>query len=364
MKKMKIVNIVGARPQFIKVALFRKAARRFPGIKFVIVHTGQHYDANMSDIFFRDLDMPKPDYNLKTGSLSTAEQTARMAEGIDRVLAKESPDMVFVYGDTNSTLAGSLAAAKAGIPLAHVEAGLRSFNRKMPEEINRIITDHIADILFAPTITAVRNLKKECIRKGVYLTPDVMLDMLVAYSKVSKNRSRILTKLGVKPKRYYLATVHRSYNTDDVKRLKNLISVFNGLDKPVVFPVHPRTKKALSLNRLRVAKGNIIITEPVPYIDMLMLEMNAAAILTDSGGVQKEAHFFRVPCVTLREETEWVETVMSGWNIVAGVRGDKIRNALKRFASGREKERGVKKKDAMAARKMLDIALKYIKERS
>lgn len=365
MKKMssrfKIIHVVGARPQFVKVALVVEAAHGFSGLASVIVHTGQHYDRNMSDVFFKDLSIPKPKYNLGIGSGLQAEQTAQMLEKLESVFLKEKPDMVFVYGDTNSTLAGSLAAAKLNIPLAHVEAGLRSFNRTMPEEINRVITDRIANVLFCPTKTAVVNLKKEGISKGVFRVNDVMIDMLERHAEVAGKRSSILKRLKQRPGAYYLATVHRAANTDDVKRLKQLVKAFNSLDKKVIFPVHPRTRRAIAANRIRVG-ANVVMSDAVSYIDMLSLELNAAAILTDSGGVQKEAHYFKVPCVTLRDETEWVETVKSGWNTLAGVDGSKIRRALRRYASNATyTNRKIKKVRGSSAKEMLKIALRYLR---
>lgn len=354
---MKILHVVGARPQFVKMALLIEAAKSFPGLESVVAHTGQHYDRNMSGVFFSQLRMPKPRYNLGVGSGSYASQVGKMAVRLAGVLAKEEPDMVFVYGDTNSTLAGAIAAVRAQIPLAHVEAGLRSFNCRMPEETNRILTDKVSDLLFAPTTTAVKNLRSEGISKGVFHVEDVMLDMLVKYSKIARKRSAILKKTGLKRGGYYLATVHRSYNTDDMKRLKAILKMLAALDKPVVFPAHPRTKKAIADNGLACGR-NIMMIQPVPYVDMLMLEMNAAAILTDSGGVQKEAFFLGVPCVTLREETEWVETVKSGWNVLAGVDAAKVKRALARF-SKRKRPKAMNSAGS-PAKKMLKITMEQM----
>ena len=311
----RIVTVVGARPQFIKAAAVSRALRAEPGMEEILVHTGQHYDENMSNVFFEELDIPKPDYHLGIGSGTHGSQTGRMLEVIERVLLDERPDRVLVYGDTNSTLAGALAAAKLHVPVDHVEAGLRSFNRHMPEEINRVLTDHASDLLFAPTDAAVENLRREGIAEHrVQLVGDVMYDAALYYGAKAERQSRVLEQLSLRSKGYILATVHRAENTDDPARLH---AIFDGLecvaqDMPVVLPLHPRTRRCLSLLRIKAASINLI--EPVGYLEMVMLEKNAAVIATDSGGVQKEAFFYRVPCVTLRDETEWVETVDSGWN--------------------------------------------------
>ena len=360
-RRFKIVHIVGARPQFVKMALVAEAARSFRSLRSRIIHTGQHYDANMSDVFFRELRIPKPDYNLGVGSGSHIEQIAAMMQRLESVLLKEEPDIVFVYGDTNSTLAGMLACIRLNIPLAHVEAGLRSYNRSMPEETNRVMTDRVSSILFCPTRTAVANLRREGVTKGVFLVADVMLDMLAKYAKTAGRKSKMLARLKQIKGGYYLATVHRVANTDDMGRLKRLMKVFGKLDKQVVFPVHPRTKKAIVAARIRPG-DNVKMMPPVPYIDMLALEMNAAAILTDSGGVQKEAAFFKVPCVTLREETEWVETVRSGWNVVTGIDEARIRRALGKFAKHKPRAQTYAKTGG-SARKMLEIAVRYLKNR-
>lgn len=317
---VKIVSVVGARPQFIKAAAVSRVLRVTEGVREILVHTGQHYDANMSDVFFEELEIPMPDYNLGIGSGSHGEQTGRMLEAIEKVLMEEKPDWVLVYGDTNSTLAGALAAVKLHIPVAHVEAGLRSFNRRMPEEINRVLTDHASDLLFAPTKTAVENLRHEGIPEGqIKLVGDVMYDAALFYGKMAEQKSRILDKLRLKPKEYILATVHRAENTDDPERLW---AIFDALceiacEIKVILPLHPRTRQALiKTGMYDKATKNICLTEPVGYLDMIMLEKNARLIATDSGGVQKEAFFFRVPCVTLREETEWIELVEMGWNII------------------------------------------------
>ncbi len=324
---MKIVTVIGARPQFIKAAVVSRAITKYnqsvsysDRIEEILVHTGQHYDENMSDVFFKELDIPRPDYNLGIGSASHGAQTGMMLEKIEKVLIKEGPDRVLVYGDTNSTLAGALAASKIHIPVAHVEAGLRSFNRQMPEEINRILTDHIADMLFAPTQTAVDNLQNEGIPKHkIFLVGDVMYDAALYYSERAHERSNILEQYHLQPRQYILATVHRAENTDSTVRLKAIVEGLLQVTKqiPIVLPLHPRTKAALIRDGLyELVINSLIVIPPVGYLEMAMLEKNACLIATDSGGVQKEAYFYRVPCITLREETEWVELVEAGWNIL------------------------------------------------
>ncbi|WP_243028299.1 non-hydrolyzing UDP-N-acetylglucosamine 2-epimerase [Thermus albus] len=316
----KVLSVVGARPQFIKAALVSRALRNTPEVSEVLVHTGQHYDKNMSEVFFRELDIPEPDYNLGIGGGTHGQNTGRMLEAIEEVLLRERPHWVLVYGDTDSTLAGALAAAKLHIPVAHVEAGLRSFNRRMPEEINRVLTDHIADLLFAPTEVAVRNLLREGIPPDkVYWVGDVMYDAALYYGEKAEGQSRILSKLGLKPKGYILATIHRAENTDDPVRLGVILQAFAEVHReiPVVFPVHPRTRKRAEAFGLGPLLDAVMAVDPVGYLDMVMLEKNARLIATDSGGVQKEAFFYRVPCVTLREETEWQELLDLGWNKLA-----------------------------------------------
>lgn len=315
---LKILHVVGVRPQFIKAAAVSRVLRAVPGVREVLVHTGQHYDENVSEVFFRELEIPEPDYNLGIGSGSHGEQTGRMLEAIERVLLEERPDWVLVYGDTNSTLAGALAAVKLHIPVAHVEAGLRSFNRRMPEEINRVLTDHAADLLFAPTQAAVENLRQEGIpEERIHLVGDVMYDAALFYGEKARLHSRVLARLALKPKEYVLVTIHRAENTDDPARLQAIVEglCIVGGSVPVVFPVHPRTRKVLEFSGLwDKASDRLRLIDPVGYLDMVMLEQNARLIATDSGGVQKEAFFYRVPCVTLRGETEWVELVELGWN--------------------------------------------------
>jgi UDP-N-acetylglucosamine 2-epimerase len=288
----------------------------------VMVHTGQHYDENMSQVFFDELEIREPDYNLGVGSGTHGQMTGAMLEKIEEVLFKEEPDAVLVYGDTNSTLAGALAASKLHIPVGHVEAGLRSFNRQMPEEINRVLTDHVSSFLFCPTDTAVKNLKKEGITEGVFKVGDVMFDSFLFSKQLAEKKSIILSELGLKPKGYCLVTVHREENTTHGRRLTGIFEAFNKLamqDCPFIAPLHPRTAKALNeLGRDRLCGHHVRIVDPVSYLDMVSLETHAKMILTDSGGVQKEAYFAETPCIILRNETEWVELVEHGYNVIAG----------------------------------------------
>lgn len=324
---MKAVTIVGARPQFIKAASVSRAIQKHnkehdAQITEVMVHTGQHYDENMSQVFFDELEIREPDYNLGVGSGTHGKMTGTMLEKIEEVLLEEKPDAVLVYGDTNSTLAGALAASKLHIPVGHVEAGLRSFNRQMPEEINRVLTDHVSTFLFCPTDTAVENLKKEGITEGVFKVGDVMFDSFLFNKQLAEKKSIILSELGIKPKSYCLVTVHREENTTNGKRLTGIFEAFNKLstqDCPFIAPLHPRTAKALNeLGGDRLSGPHVRILDPVSYLDMVLLEIHAKVILTDSGGVQKEAYFAETPCITLRNETEWVELVEHGYNVIAG----------------------------------------------
>ena len=315
---MKVATIVGARPQFIKCAPVSRKLREVA--LEVLIHTGQHYDSNMSDLFFRDLEIPEPDYNLGVGSGTHGEQSGEMLKQIEKVLLKEKPDYVLVFGDTNSTLAGALAAAKLCISVVHVEAGLRSFNRLMPEEINRVVTDHLSSLLFCPTETSINNLKREGITEGVHLVGDVMYDALLLHSKRAEEKSKILERLRLRPKTYFLATVHRAENTNDPSRLAAIVKAFEMISdiSMVLWPVHPRARKVLESYGLQGNGRSFRVVDPVSYLDMLCLEKGARAILTDSGGVQKEAYWLQVPCITLRAESEWVETLLSGWNTLAG----------------------------------------------
>jgi UDP-GlcNAc3NAcA epimerase len=323
---VKVVSIVGARPQFIKAAPVSRVLRT-NNIE-ILVNTGQHYDDDMSAVFFRELDIPKPDYNLGVGSGTHGKQTGEMLIKIEEVLIKEKPDFVMVFGDTNSTISGALAAVKLTIPLAHVEAGLRSLNREMPEEHNRVLTDHCSDLLFCPTRAAADCLAREGMHKGVYIVGDVMLDAFLHNIEIARTHSKILEDLGVTPKGYNLATVHRAYNTDNPKRLYNILSALSHIGQQVILPIHPRTRKQIVRYQmtgfLSDKDSNLTVIEPAGYLDMLMLEQNSRLVLTDSGGVQKEAYFMAVPCITLRPETEWMETVHAGWNILVDDDKDKI----------------------------------------
>lgn len=310
---MKIASIIGARPNFIKCAPLSREIRKH--YKEVLIHTGQHYDYDMNKIFFDELNIPKPEYHLDVGSGLHGEQTGEMLKRIETVLIKESPDLVLVYGDTNTTLAGALAASKLHMKVGHIEAGVRSFDKRMPEEVNRVLTDHCSDLLFCPTETALKNLRNEGVKNGIYHTGDVMVDTLKENIKIAKKESYILSDLCL-PKKYYLATVHRVENTDSSERLSNIVDAFCEI-KNLVFPCHPRTEKMLKVfnlwNRLNKA---IRIIKPVGYFDMLMLEQSANKIITDSGGVQKEAYLLKIPCIVLRESTEWREMVEDGWSVL------------------------------------------------
>ena len=332
---MKIVTVVGARPQFIKLAAVSRVLRKKH--QEIIVHTGQHYDTNMSDIFFEELEIPKPDYNLNVGSGTHAEQTAQMLMGIEKILLNEKPDYLLVYGDTNSTLAGALAASKIHIPVIHVEAGLRSFNMRMPEEQNRILTDHISEILFCPTETAVKNLKKEGIERNVYCTGDVMCDAVLYYTsdseKKTENRIDELEcwygdKNKLREEKWYLSTIHRAENTDAKEKIEQILAALEVLEHPVIFPVHPRTKKMVQEICTQEGYKNIICVNPIGYKEMLYFTKNAVKVVTDSGGLQKEAYILKVPCVTVRDQTEWVETLPGGHNILAKPEKEDILNKV------------------------------------
>jgi UDP-GlcNAc3NAcA epimerase len=308
-----ILTVVGARPQFIKAAPVSAALER-AGLREILVHTGQHFDAAMSDVFFEELGLRRPDHHMAIHSLGHGAMTGRMLEALEAVMLAERPAQVLVYGDTNSTLAGALAAAKLNIPVAHVEAGLRSFNRRMPEEVNRVLADHVSALLFCPTHAAVENLKAEGITRGVHHVGDVMHDATIAAAERARERSAILAEHALPTRGYAVATIHRAENTDDPARFARVLAWLEtaAKERPVVMPVHPRTRKLIEARGW--APPGLMLLPPVGYLDMAMLLANAAAVFTDSGGLQKEAYFHRVPCVTLRDETEWVETVEAGWN--------------------------------------------------
>lgn len=317
----KVLTVIGARPQFIKASVVSAAIAQTSGLHEVVVHTGQHYDANMSDVFFAELGMSKPNYHLGIGGGGHGAMTGRMLADLENVLLDERPDSVLVYGDTNSTLAGALAAAKLHIPVAHVEAGLRSFNLKMPEEINRILTDRISCWLFTPTDAAADHLRREGV-PGENIIPvgDVMYDVALHHGARVKPEGGLLEKLGLSPRGYVLTTVHRAENTDDPQRLRTIVNTLGEVAKtlPVVWPLHPRTRGVLEkTGQLDSLSARVLVIDPVGYLNMVQLEKYAALIATDSGGVQKEAFFYQVPCVTLRDETEWVELVQAGWNRLA-----------------------------------------------
>ncbi|AKJ98021.1 MULTISPECIES: non-hydrolyzing UDP-N-acetylglucosamine 2-epimerase [Pseudomonas] len=327
----KIVTIVGARPQFIKAAAVSREILKHPErLVEVMVHTGQHYDPNMSQVFFDELEIPAPKYNLEVSGGTHGVMTGRMLEGIEQILLEEKPDWVLIYGDTNSTLAGALAAAKLHIPVAHVEAGLRSFNMRMPEEVNRILSDRVSTLLLCPTALAVDNLAKEGLREGVHNVGDVMYDVALFYRERAKAQSQVMAQLGLKEGAFALATCHRAENTDDPQRLGEIMAALADIaaQMPVVLPLHPRTRNLLKTHALEHHLSTIKVVDPLPFLDMVALEQAANVILTDSGGVQKEAYFYRVPCITLRDETEWVETVELGFNQLVGANRNAIKTAM------------------------------------
>ncbi len=343
---MKVLSVVGTRPQYVKAAAVSRELRRRH--REVLVDTGQHYDFNMSDVFIRELEIPRPDHNLGVGSGSHAEQTARIMLALEPLTASTMPDAMLVYGDTNSTLGGALVAAKLGVRLAHIEAGLRSFNWRMPEEINRVLTDSCADLLFCPTQSAVDNLRAEGVREGVHNVGDVMLDALRRFLPRARETSDVLARLSLEGSSFILVTLHRPANVDDLRSLASILAALSQLEERVVFPVHPRARSSL-IDMGYTPAPNLTLVDPVGYLDMLLLEMNARRIVTDSGGVQKEAYILGVPCVTCRPETEWTETVDSGWNTLAGGDPEEILDAVLRtppsgerppvFGDGRAAER-------------------------
>lgn len=326
---MRIVSVVGARPQFVKLAVICRAFAGRDGWCHRIVHTGQHYDAAMSSVFFEELRIPRPDYDLGVGSGAHGEQTGEMLKRLEPVLVDENPDWVLLYGDTNSTLAGAVVASKLMVRTAHIEAGLRSHRRGMPEEINRIVADHLSDLLLCPTALAIENLRKEGLAGRAVLTGDVMYDAAIQYRDAAEGRGGPLAEKW-RTGEFALATVHRAENTDDPEKLTAIVRALDevaGTICPVLWPVHPRTKKRLA--DIGCPDGAVTLIEPVSYFDMLLLEGRARFILTDSGGVQKEAYFFRVPCITLRDETEWVETLENGCNVLTGADTESIVNAVR-----------------------------------
>jgi UDP-N-acetylglucosamine 2-epimerase (non-hydrolysing)/UDP-GlcNAc3NAcA epimerase len=325
---IRITSVIGNRPQFIKAAAVSRRLREHHDE--TLVHTGQHYDDEMSRVFFEELGVPAPDVELGVGSGTNTAQTARMLSALEPVLASR-PDVVLVYGDTNSTLAGALAAAQAQVPLAHVEAGMRSFDRAMPEELNRVLTDHASDLLFCSTETAVGNLERESVPGAVHLVGDVMADVSLAFAPVAAERSRALEELGLEAGDYLLVTAHRAGNVDLPERLEKLVALVEALPRKVVFPLHPRTARRLEESGLRDRlEATAIVTPPLGYLDFLELARNARAVLTDSGGVQKEAYLLETPCVTLRDTTEWVETVDAGWNVLVDLDAAAALAALER----------------------------------
>ncbi len=324
---MKIVTVIGARPQFIKAAAVSNKLRK--NANEIIIHTGQHYDANMSDIFFDDLGIPRPDYNLNVGSGSHAKQTAAILTGVEEILLNENPDYLMVYGDTNSTLAGALAASKINISVIHIESGLRSYNMRMPEEQNRILTDHLSELLFCPTNVSKDNLLRENIKENVYVTGDVMCDAVLCFSDSFSNDimisriSRIIADFK-NVENWYLATVHRAENTDSIDKISEILNAFEELDYKVIFPVHPRIRSVVEKLKIENKYHNIIFSDPVGYLEMLYLTKNAKKVLTDSGGLQKEAYILGTSCVTLRNQTEWVETLNGNLNILAHIESREI----------------------------------------
>jgi UDP-GlcNAc3NAcA epimerase len=334
---IKLLTVIGARPQFIKAAMVSRAVRATDGVDEVVVHTGQHFDQNMSDVFFDELQMERPTHNLGIGGGTHGQNTGRMLEAIEQVILDESPTTVVVYGDTDSTLAGALAAAKLCVPVVHVEAGLRSYNMRMPEEVNRRLTDHISSLLLAPNDSAVAILRGEGIAQGAIRNiGDVMFDAALHFGKLAQFSSDVLTRLGLQSRAYVLATIHRQENTDDYGRLHRLVRAYAASPFTIVLPLHPRTRKCLKEFAITLP-SNVLVTQPLGYLDMAMLEKSARLIATDSGGVQKEAYFHGVPCVTLRDETEWPELIEMGWNRLVSPDSESLAQALmKDYEPGRE----------------------------
>lgn len=346
---MRVLSVVGARPQFVKAALLSaEFAQR--GIEEVLVHTGQHYDASMSDVFFEQLRIPEPKYNLGVGSGGHGAQTGEMLRRLEPIVQEEAPDWLLVYGDTNSTLAGALVGAKLHVRVAHVEAGLRSFNRRMPEEINRIVADHVGDLLLVPNQQAARQLGSEGITQGVRVVGDLMVDLAMQVAQGIPERPALLDRLNVMPRSYGVATIHRAANTDDPQTFERLIEGLRNAGMPVIFPVHPRTR-AVAAHVRAGYDDNLILIDPLPYMEMMELVARASVVFTDSGGLQKEAFVMKVPCVTLREETEWLETLEDGWNVLAGSDPQKIAMAARRPTPMRQ---GTPYGDGHAARNIVE----------
>jgi len=353
---MKLITIIGARPQFIKAATVSRKIKDYPEIEEIILHTGQHYDKNINEIFFEELNIPEPKYNLNVGSGQHGAQTAKMISQIEQILMDEKPDCVLVYGDTNSTIAGTLAAVKIHIPVAHVEAGLRSFNRAMPEEINRIVTDAVSDMLLAPTQNAVVQLQKEGREAFTWFTGDVMYDSVIYYkSKILKNeKPEVIQDIA----NYYLCTIHRAENTDNPDHLRSIFKAISLMNKTVILPLHPRTKHILKNLEIEIPV-NLKIIEPVGYMDMLTLLLHTEKMITDSGGVQKEAYFLQKPCITLRNETEWIETLDHNWNILCGTDTEKIISAINETCGEQSNLQAFG--DGNAAEKIIKLILERIK---
>jgi UDP-GlcNAc3NAcA epimerase len=355
---MRILSVVGARPEFVQAGLLSNAIRKTH--TEILVHTGQHYDYLMNEVFFRDLGLCAPEHNLGVGSASHAVQTGEIMIRMEQVLLQEKPDCVIVRGDTNSTLGAAIAAVKIGMPVVHVESGMRSHNRAMPEEINRILTDHLSNLLFCSTDSAVHNLSLEGIDVGVHCVGDVMCDAALYFAPFAAARSQVRERLGLRAKDYLLVTVHRSSNTDQIENLRQIFHALNQLKSQVVFPVHPRTQSVLKEANIE-ARTHIKLIEPVGYLEMLDLENGARKILTDSGGVQREAYYLGVPCITLRDETEWVETVEDGWNVLVGSDASRIVDAVECFEPSRGKPAG-RYGDGHASEKIVEILGQEVKK--
>ena len=350
---MKIACVIGVRPEFIQAEPVINNLKKHD---VILVHTGQHYDYELSKVFFNELNIPEPNYHLDVGSGLHGHQTGEMLKSIEDVFIKEEPDSVLVFGDTNTTLAGALAAVKQQIPLAHVEAGLRSFDRRMPEEINRVVVDHVSNMLFAPTNTAVINLSREGISEYVYNTGDVMYDSLLQKTESIKNNRDILEEYHLQAQNYFLMTLHRSENTKSFQNLKNILLAINESGEQFIFPIHPRTKKFIekySMSSLLDKMDNIRIIEPLGYLNFLRILYGARKVLTDSGGIQKQAFMLGIPCITLRENTEWVETVEMGWNVLVGTDKEKIKKMINIFSPQGERSRAYG--DGRASKKISEI---------